>query len=174
MTGDRNTIRRSLALVGAVMLLLLGTLAALGGILLTSSVARTALLVAAGIHLVASSALTVGVARRRRPLLLAGLTWLAVLTAAALYGSCSAWADCGWHLAVALVALGYLFLTLAAVLRYYYSLRPTTEGGVYELPYSPVAEADAGTELVLLKVNGLGEEHESGESVKDSLVIRWQ
>ena len=164
-------MRRSLALVSAVLLLLLGTLSALGGALVTSSAAQTALLVAAGVHLVASSALTVGIARRRRPLLQAGLTWLAVLTAAALYSSCSAWTGCGWQLAVALVALGYLFLTLAAVLRYYHSLRPSTEGAVYELPYSHVEEPDSGTEMAPLRKTA-EEKLETGESVTDALVNR--
>ena len=174
MPANRNTVRRSLALVGALMLVLLGTLAALGGALVTGAAARTALLVAAGVHLAASSALTVGVAARRRPLLLAGLTWLAVLTAAALYGSCSAWAGCGWHLAVALLALGYLLLTLAAVLRYYHSLRPAPDGGVYELPYSPVGDpgADAGTEMVLLHTADGTAKPGLGDSVTDGLVNR--
>ncbi|KAF0298843.1 hypothetical protein FJT64_003843 [Amphibalanus amphitrite] len=168
MGADRGTVRRSLALVGALLLLLLGSLAALGGALVTGAAARTALLVAAGVHLVASSALTVGVASRRRPLLLAGLTWLAVLTAAALYASCSAWPGCGWHLAVALLALGYLLLTLAAVLRYYHSLQPT-DGGDRQLPYSAMEETAAGTEMVLLTASGRAQ---TGESATDRLVAR--
>ena len=170
MPSDRNTVRRSLALVGALMLLVLGALAALTGALVTGSAARGALLLAAGVHLAASSALTVGVARRRRPLLLAGLTWLAVLTAAALYGSCAAWRGCGWHLAVALVAL----LTLAAMLRYYHSLKPRGDGGgVFELPYSPMEDAAAGTEMVLLTA-AAGDargNRELGDAVTDGLVI---